>query len=139
MDPTNMPDLGGMREKLDNMKDERKNLKSQHDIEESALIKDLLENEQRYIQATENGDGPFWSITKDKKDGTFNNERLLKFMEIVFDKIQQNEIEQPFQAVDLSKEYLKEFEQRSFKLNLVKRRPPREVESLKAWSRNEID
>lgn len=134
-----MPDLAGMREKLDEMKDERKNLKSQHDIEEQNLIKELMGSGSRYVQATDDGDGPFWCVTKDKKDGTFNNERLLKFMEIVFDKIQSNEIEQPFQAVDLAKMYLKDFEQRGFKLNLVKRRPPRDTTSLDAWIKKEID
>lgn len=129
----NVNRLNELKIRIDKLAEEKKVIKGEATQIEAQCIAALVQMGKRYIDESNNGAGPFYSLSKVKSDGSFNQERYLEFFSSLIAEFKAGKNYTPQQCYELTQVYLKQFEKRKLgltKLNQVRRK---DIEDLKLW------
>ena len=119
IDPNSLVEMSEIKTLLEQMAKERKIQKSRLDNIKAPLIEQLINLGVRYIDESGRGVGPYHCLVKDPKESSLNEEKSIDFYNQVLTGIyERNERYTGKQVYDMSKTYLKQFQER--KLNLKK-------------------
>jgi hypothetical protein len=109
--------LMALKNEMDELQAQRKHKKSEADQLEEKLVTALLTYNKRYIDTSNNGTGPFLTLTKDSQIGTWNDAKYLNFFEALCHRIyDQNERISPEQMKQEAIHFLKQYEKRVLKI-----------------------
>lgn len=133
-----MQKLTALKQNLMKIKDLRAKTKAEYDEIEQTAVNLLLSLNVRYVDVSGKGAGPYWVLSKESTNGTFNKERFNEFFSRILQEIRSNPNVSAEQCSTYAAEFLKQFEKRRLVLNQVSTCRVKGVDDLKRWL-NHID
>jgi hypothetical protein len=111
----------------------RKATKSKLEEVQKSAVKVMMQMKCRYIDEKGDGTGPFWTLCKDTKEGSWKAERYNEFFAGVLTELAKGTRFTPEQLTTLAQQYLKQFEKRDLKIEKHTTARRRDVDDLIAW------
>lgn len=131
--PFDINRLSQLKQDIEKLNEHRKKAKTEVDGLENQCIQALVQMGIRYVDESGTGNGPFWSLAKNKTDGSWNSERYIEFFTMLLKDIQQGRQYTPAQCSELASNYLKQHEKRKLVLSKMTKAQQRGIDDLKAW------
>ena len=125
--------LAGLKAQIEKIAEARKAAKSQLDELEQRIADAMLKANVRFVDESGNGNGPFWTLCKDKKDGNWKQERYIEFFTTLLTELGAGKRFSPDQLAALAVQYLKQFEKRGLKVEKHTQARRKDCEDLKVW------
>jgi hypothetical protein len=125
--------LNSLKLTLQQLGESRKKTKSDAEEIEKKAIELLMQHGIRYVDASNNGSGPFWTLVKTRSEGTFNADRAEKFYELILANISNNSTLTAKQIVAHQHIYMKQFCKRSLGLSKLVQCPGKSITDLKEF------
>lgn len=129
--------LKELRQTLENLKKQKSHIKAQSDAIQEQAIKTLLEMGVTHVDESGNGQGPFWTITKDKSDGSFSKERYMRFFDLLLRRMQSDQTFvsniTPEACTTMAIQFLKQFQKRRLVLSRLRQCRSVTVGELQRW------
>lgn len=137
----NLVSLKSVRESLTQIKEQRKVMKTQSDVLQQQAIRAMMNLGVRYVDESGTGKGPFWTVCKDKSDGSFSKDRYMEFFAALLDKLRTDQAFRnavtPQVCTEMAMTYLKQFQKRRLILTPLSQCRHGGVEELRQWLNNE--
>ena len=131
----NVSILSQLKHELDQISAHRKKVKDKYDEQIQSVIEVLLQIGIRYVDESNEGRGPFWTLGKLKQDATWNNERLVEFFTLLLQDLQAGKQYTPVQCADEAKKFIAQYETRKLCLNPLTQCRQKGIEDLVLWMR----
>jgi len=125
--------LSALKQQIDHFKDQSKKAKSEVDLMEAQCIQMLIQMGKRYVDESGTGNGPFWSLSKSKSDGSWNADRYTDFFTTLLTDMQQGRVYTPAQLAELAVQFLKQFEKRKLVLAKLSKKGQEGIGDLQSW------
>lgn len=124
-----------LKSQIDEGKAQIKQLQASANEIEQPLIQWLLQNNKRYIDQSNTGAGPFWTVTKVKSDGTWKDDRLEAFFAQMLSNIYNNPSVRvtPSECVTFAKTFIKAYEKRKCSLTKHDTARQKTCEDILTW------
>jgi len=132
-DGRDMQKLVECRNKLESLKNERKEYAQVAEELEQRAVHVLMQMGKSFIDESGDGRGPFWTLAKSTSSGAFTKDRQIVFFTELLRKIQQGSQPTPEQIVEGVKTYLEQFEKRKLVLHRNNTANPKDLDELKQW------
>lgn len=111
----------------------RKATKTKMDEVQKAAVKVMLQMRVRYVDEKGDGSGPYWTLCKDAKEGSWKAERYNEFFAGILSEMARGQKYTPEQLTALAQQYLKQFEKRDLKIEKHTTARRKDVDDLIAW------
>lgn len=111
----------------------RKATKTKMDEIQRGAVKVMLQMRLRYVDEKGDGTGPFWTLCKDAKEGSWKAERYNEFFAGLLTEMNKGQRYTPEQLTTLAQQYLKQFEKRDLKIEKHTTARSKTVDDLIAW------
>jgi hypothetical protein len=131
--------LAQFKHQLEQLNEQKKGIKANHDALEKKAVDIMLQNNIRYVE--EQGADPkaYWCLSKAKSEGSFKKERFMEFFTLLLRALEANRLT-PSQCTEMALGYLAQFQKRSLKLERVSQpRGSATCEELKLWLAGKMD
>ncbi len=133
MNPPDLSKLSALKHQIDQFKDQQKKAKAEVDVMEAQCVQLLIQMGKRYVDESGNGNGPFWSLSKSKSDGSWNADRYTEFFTTLLTDMHQGKVYSPAQIAEHAVQYLKQFEKRKLVLVKLSKKGQEGIGDLSAW------
>jgi polyhydroxyalkanoate synthesis regulator phasin len=125
--------LNNLKLMMEKLKTQRSEAKGQLDEIEQHAVSKLMEMGVRFVDESGTGQGPYWTLCKEKNDGSFSKERYRDFFSQLLKELQSGKQYTPDDCTQLAQNYLKQFEKRRLVLNKLSQSRQSGVEDLRQW------
>jgi len=123
-----------LRKEREALSKQAKAMRAKEKEMEEHMINAMIGIRRVWIDASGNLEGPFWTLTKEKHDGTWNEERYEAFFAGLLAAISRGERFSPVDCIRMAKEFLAQFSSRSIGIkDLTHARNDYTVDQLLAW------
>lgn len=122
-----------LKNQMEQLATARKATKTKMDEIQRAAVKMMMQMRVRYIDEKGDGTGPFWTLCKDTKEGSWKTERYHEFFSVVLTDLSKGQRYTPEQLTAAAQQYLKQFEKRDLKIEKHTTTRRKDVDDLAAW------
>ncbi len=129
----NFAEFARLKQQMEQLAATRKTTKQKVDEIQKAAVRAMLANNVRYVDESNEGKGPFWTLTKDPKEGTWRADRYTEFFTMLLTDMRKGTQHTPEQLTAMAQHYLKQFEKRGLKLEKHTSARKQNCDDLKQW------
>lgn len=129
----NIGDFAVLKQQMDQIAAARKTTKTKMDEIQKAAVRVMLQMNMRYVDEKGDGTGPFWTLTKDAKEGSWRADRYNEFFAGLLTELGKGQRYTPEQLTAMAQQYLKQFEKRGLKIAKHTSARRRDCDDLKQW------
>lgn len=131
--PIDIGSFAQLKNQMEQIAAARKSTKTKMDEIQRGAVKVMLQMRLRYVDEKGDGTGPFWTLCKDAKEGSWKAERYNEFFAGVLTEMNKGQRYTPEQLTALAQQYLKQFEKRDLKIEKHTTARSKTVDDLIAW------
>lgn len=127
----NIAEFAHLKHQMEQLAGARKATKSKMDDIQKKAVDLMLQMRVRFIAEKEGG--PFWTLTKDVKEGTWKVERYNEFFIGILSEMAKGKRYTPEMLTTTAQQYLKQFEKRGLKIEKHTTARRKDVDDLVVW------
>lgn len=122
-----------LKAQIEQLAAQKKKIKTEIDSFEKMAIQFLRQSGKRYIDESGNGTGPYWTLCKDSKDGTWKKERYEEFFAWLLTDVRKGVQHTPETLTAAVHAFLKQYEKRDLKLEKHTTARRKDTKDLEEW------
>lgn len=131
--PIDLNQLTALRTEMEALNKQKKTIKTRLDDVESRCIEALMAMRVRYVDVSNTGQGPYYTLSKKKTEGSWSKERYIDFFNWFVPELQAGRITNTGQCMEAAMKYLEQFSKRTLTLNKVTAVRSKTIDDLEAF------